>query len=31
MLRTKSDGWDEVYYYLDAKNNSKKYSLKLLE
>ena len=31
MLRTKKDGWDEVYYYLDAKNNSKKYSLKLLE
>ena len=31
MLRTKSNGWDEVYYYLDAKNNSKKYSLKLLE
>ena len=31
MLRTKSDGWDEVYYYLDAKKNQKKYSLKLLE
>ena len=31
MLRTKSNGWDEVYYYLDSKNNSKKYSLKLLE
>lgn len=31
MLRKKEDGWDEVYYYLDAKNNSKKYSLKLLE
>ena len=31
LLRTKSNGWDEVYYYLDCKKNSEKYSLKLLE
>ena len=31
MLRTKVNGWDEVYYYLDVKKNQKKYSLKLLE
>ena len=31
MFRKKESGWDEVYYYLDAKKNSKKYSLKLLE
>lgn len=31
MFRKKENGWDEVYYYLDSKNNSKKYSIKLLE
>lgn len=31
MLRKQEDGWDRVYYYLDKKNNEKKYSSKLLE
>lgn len=31
MLRPKEDGYDEVYYYLDKKENSKDYSKKLLE
>ena len=31
MLRKEKDGWDRVYYYLDAKEKKKKYNLKLLE
>ena len=31
MLRKEKNGWDKVYYFLDAKINQKKYSLKLLE
>lgn len=31
MLRAKEDGYDEVYYYLDKKDNKKNYSNKLLE
>jgi len=26
MLRTKSNGWDDVYYYLDLKSNEQNYS-----
>ena len=31
MLRKEKDGWDRVYYYLDAKEKRNKYNLKLLE
>jgi len=31
MLRKEKNGWDKVYYFLDAKTNQKKYSNKLLE
>ena len=31
MLRKEKNGWDKVYYFLDAKINQKKYSNKLLE
>jgi len=31
LMRKLPSGWDEVYYYLDAKINQKKYSIKLLE
>ena len=31
MLRKEKNGWDKVYYFLDAITNQKKYSNKLLE
>jgi len=31
MLRAKENGYDEVYYYLDKKENMKDYTKKLLE
>jgi len=31
MFRPKEDGYDEVYYFLDRKENDKNYSNKLLE
>lgn len=31
MLRAKENGYDEVYYYLDKKENTKDYTKKLLE